>query len=155
MEKPSWVPVVLSGALPRGATDLLAIFTMAIVSVGFSLDPTQYVLVSGIWLQFVTIALVSVLASHSDTARKLREELALIAYGGSGWQIWLRYFVRGLACALLATSPFLYLEYARRIFVSESIVISTLTASIIGGFSYAAPSLARIRSREFAENYKS
>jgi len=109
---------------------------------------------STIWLQVLTIAFVTVLASRSDTTRKLREELALIAYGGSSWQVWLRYFVRGLVLNAFAITPILYAEYARQYFQVLPTLILALAVSTVGGFCYAAPSLARIRSREFAENYK-
>jgi len=129
--------------------------TIIIVSINYSLGTTIPVFLGpGTWLQLLTIALVSALASRSDTARKLREELALLAYGGSSWQVWLRYFVRGLACALVASLPLLYSEYALTGFSIEPTAVSAFFVSSVGGFFYAAPSLARMRSKGFVENYK-
>jgi hypothetical protein len=147
--------LVLSGAVPRGTTDALAVCTIALASLNYSPGSTkQVLLLPGTWLLLFTIALVTVLASRADTARKLREELALIAYGGSGWQVWLRYFLRGIACTLLASTPLFYALYFRTGFPFELAVSLTLVASTVGGLFYAAPSLVRIHSREFAENYK-
>lgn len=154
MERPGWIPIVLSGAVPHGTSDALSMVTIAIAGFDSIQSTKQVFLGYGTWLLLFTIALVSVLASRSDTARKLREELALIAYGGSSWQVWLRYFVRGLACALVAITPLYYTEYFRADLSPALIIVSAVTASTVGGFFYAAPSLARIRSREFVENYK-
>jgi hypothetical protein len=151
LERPGWFPIVVSGAVPHGTSDALAMVIASFESIG---STKQVFLGYGTWLLFFTIALVSVLASRSDTARKLREELALIAYGGSSWQVWLRYFVRGLACTLLASTPLFYTEYFRADLSLVLIIVSAVIASTVGGFFYAAPSLARIRSREFVENYK-
>ena len=155
MEKPGWIPVVLSGAIPSGVADALAMIVIAIASLNY-LWTLQRPFLFGptIWLQVLTIALVTVLASRSDTARKLREELALIAYGGSSWQVWLRYFVRGLALTLVAITPILYADYASQYFQVLPTAFFALSVSTIGGVCYAAPSLARIRSREFVESYK-
>ncbi len=155
MERPGWIPVVLSGAIPSGVTDGLAMIVIAVASLNYVWTPHgPFLLSSTIWLQVLTIAFVSILASRSDTTRKLREELALIAYGGSSWQVWLRYFVRGLVLTAFAITPILYAEYARQYFQALPTLILALSVSTIGGFCYAAPSIARIRSREFAENYK-
>ncbi len=155
MERPGWVPVVLSGIVPRGTTDALAMLTIVIVGIDYSLIPARPVFLGpGTWLQLLTIAPVSALASRSDTARKLREELALLAYGGSTGQVWLRYFVRGVACALVASLPLLYREYALAGFSIELTAVSSFLISAVGGFFYAAPSLARMRSKGFAESYK-
>ncbi len=155
MERPGWIPVVLSGATPSGVADGLAMVVIAVASLNYVWTPNgPFLLGSTIWLQVLTIAFVTVLASRSDTTRKLREELALIAYGGSSWQVWLRYFVRGLVLTTFAITPILYAEYAMPSFQVLPIFILALSVSTIGGFCYAAPSLARIRSREFVENYK-
>jgi hypothetical protein len=146
--------LVLSGAIPRGTTDALVVCTIAIAGFNYSPGSTKQVLLLRTWLLLFTIALVTVLASRADTSRKLREELALIAYGGSGWQVWLRYFLRGLACTLLASTPLFYALYFQTGFPFQIAVILTLVASTVGGLFYAAPSIVRIHSREFAENYK-
>ncbi len=155
MERPGWIPVVLSGAIPSGVADGLAVVVIAIASLNYVWTPHgPFFLGSTIWFPVLTISFVTVLASRSDTTRKLREELALIAYGGSGWQVWLRYFVRGLVLTTFAITPILYAEYASQHVLVLLTLILALAVSTIGGFCYAAPSLARIRSREFAENYK-
>ncbi len=136
-------------------TDILAMLTITIVTVNYSLSLARPAFLGpGTFLQLLTIALVTALASRADTARKLREELALLAYGGSSWQVWLRYFVRGLACGLVASLPLLYTEYALTGFSVEPTILSAFLISTVGGFFYAAPSLARIRSKGFVENYK-
>ncbi len=155
MQRPGWVPIVIDGAVPRGLTDALAILTIAIVGLQFSfgpimLGPGQL----GVWYLILPVSLVSALASRSDTARKLREELALLAYGGSNWQIWLRYFLRGLVCSFIASLPFLYIEYFARGVSMPLIGLLAALISVVGGVFYAAPSLTRIRSKQFVENYK-
>ncbi len=155
MQRPGWVPVVLSGALPSGLADALAMTTIAIASLNYLWTSQKPILLgTALWPQILITALVTVLASRSDTNRKLREELALIAYGGSGWQVWLRYFVRGLALTLISTSPLLYVNYTSQSFQLAPLILLALPISAIGGICYAASSLARIRSRQFVENYK-
>jgi hypothetical protein len=155
LQGPAWAPIVLSGAVPKGPTDLLAILIIGMVSLESAF--TQRGLVSvpfGLWFILLAVPLVCALASLSDTARKLREELALFAYGGSSWQVWLRYFLRGLTCSLIAIVPFLYGEYSTAAYSFSLTILSALGISIVGGLAYAAPSLTRIRSATFAENYK-
>src|SRR5438046_10185292 len=57
---------------------------------------------SRIWLSLLVVPPTCALASVSTTTRRTREELALFAYGGSSWQIILRYFFRGAIIALVA-----------------------------------------------------
>jgi len=155
LEKPGWVPIVFAGAVPKGVTDALAFLIIGTVSLESLLNQVRLAsLQPGIWFLVITVALVSALASRSDTARKLREELALMAYGGSYWQVWLRYFLRGLTCGLLASAPFLYGEYVAAGSSLFSTILSGALISTAGGIFYAAPSLTRIRSKRFAENYK-
>lgn len=155
MEKPGWAPIVISGAVPRGLTDAIAVLTIATVGLESSLNPmTLATGRSGVWYLTLIVSLVCALASRSDTARKLREELALLAYGGSPWQVWLRYFLRGLVCALAGSLPFLYNEYFTTSFSLPLTGLSASLISVIGGIFYAAPSLTRIRSKGFAESYK-
>lgn len=155
MEKPSWTPIVLSGAIPREATDLLAIIVMGIVALEASLatiGPTAFN--SRFWLSLLVVPPTCALASVSTTTRRTKEELALFAYGGSGWQILLRYFLRGAIIALVAFSPALLQGFfaGYSIFELAAAVIALLFA---GGLFYSLPSLRRIRSSSFVENYKS
>src|SRR6267143_4312605 len=109
LEKPSWTPIVLSGAIPREATDLLAILVMGIVALETSLatiGPPAFS--SRLFLSLLVVPPTCALASVSTTTRRTREELALFAYGGSGWQILLRYFIRGAIIALVAFSPIIF-----------------------------------------------
>ncbi len=155
MQRPGWTPIVIDGAVPRGLTDALAILTIATVGLQSALRPIMLGPEQlGVWYLTLPVSLVSALASRSDTARKLREELAVLAYGGSNWQIWLRYFLRGLICSFIASLPFLSVEYLTR---SLSIPLAGFFAavmSLVGGVFYAAPSFTRIRSKQFVENYK-
>ena len=155
MEKPSWTPIVLSGALPREATDLLAILVMGIVAVEASLATTGLTVFSSrLWLSLLVVPPTCALASASTTTRRTREELALFAYGGSGWQILLRYFIRGAIIALVAFSPVILQGFLTTTSILELIVTITILL-FAGGLFYSLPSLRRIRSSSFVENYKS
>lgn len=155
MQKPSWSPIVLSGAIPREATDLLAILVMEIVALEAlfaSTDPSVFN--SRLWLSLLVVPPTCALASISTTTRRTREELALFAYGGSGWQILLRYFIRGAIIALVSFSPIVL----RGFLIDTSIADAVLTIVVLlfaGGLFYSLPSLRRLRSSSFVENYKS
>ena len=155
MEKPSWTPIVLSGAVPREATDLLAILVMGIVAVEASLatiGPTIFS--SRLWLSLLVVPPTCALASVSTTTRRTREELALFAYGGSSWQILLRYFFRGAIIALVAFSPVLLEGFLTTTSILE-LATTAIFLLLAGGLFYSLPSLRRIRSSSFVENYKS
>src|SRR6267378_1977848 len=155
MEKPSWTPIVLSGAIPREATDLLAILVMGIVALETSLStigPPAFN--SRLLLSLLVVPPTCALASVSTTTRRTREELALFAYGGSTWQILLRYFIRGAIIALVAFSPVILQGLLTTTSILELIVTLTILLSA-GGLFYSLPSLRRIRSSSFVENYKS
>ena len=155
MEKPSWTPIILSGAIPRETTDLLAILVMGIVAFETSLaaiGPTIFG--SRLWLSLLVVPPTCALSSVSTTTRRTREELALFAYGGSGWQILLRYFIRGAIIALVGFSPVLLQGFSSAVPILESIAIASALL-FAGGLFYSLPSLRRIRSSSFAENYKS
>jgi hypothetical protein len=109
---------------------------------------------SRLWLSLLVVPPTCALASISATTRRTREELALFAYGGSGRQILLRYFLRGAVCALIGFSPVVVEVF----FVSSSIVQPVLWIAVLlftGGLFYSLPSMRRIHSSEFVENYKS
>ncbi|OLD34065.1 MAG: hypothetical protein AUI50_07995 [Crenarchaeota archaeon 13_1_40CM_2_52_14] len=155
MEKPSWTPIVLSGAIPREATDLLAILVMGIVALETSfatIGPAAFN--SRLWLSLLVVPPTCALASVSTTTRRTREELALFAYGGSGWQILLRYFLRGAIIALVAFSPMMLQGFLATASIFEVLVPAIILFSA-GGLFYSLPSLRRIQSSSFVENYKS
>jgi len=155
MEKPSWAPFILSGAFPRELTDLLAILIIGIAGLEASL--IQYNIAGlelGPLILFLSVPLTCALASLSNTGKKLREELALFAYGGSEWQVWTRYFLRGFTCSLIAVFPLFVEEIARTGSASALQTSLLILAAVAGGAFYSAPSLRRVRSVEFAENYK-
>jgi hypothetical protein len=155
LEKPSWTPIVLSGAVPRDATDLLAILAMGIVALEAALATTgPYIFGSRLLLSLLVVPPTCALASVSTTTRRTREELALFAYGGSGWQILPRYFIRGAIIALVAFSPVLFQGFLTTTSILG--IVATVVALVFGGgLFYSLPSLRRIRSSSFVENYKS
>jgi len=155
VEKPSWTPIVLSGAIPREATDLLAMLVMGIVALEASLATIgPPALDSRLWLSLLVVPPTCALASVSTTTRRTKEELALFAYGGSSWQILLRYFFRGAICALIAFSPVILQGFLATTTIPE-LVLPALLLIFAGGLFYSLPSLHRIRSSSFVENYKS
>lgn len=154
MERPSWAPIVLSGALPRDLSDLLAISILALASIESVFAELQ-LLNQPAWIAtlLVLVPMTCALASLSNSSRTQKEELALFAYGGAGWQIQLRYVVRGLVLAVIGLLPWwLRLITTENVF-SFSLVLLLVSATI-GGLSYAAPALKRTRSLEFVEQYK-
>lgn len=155
MEKPSWAPFVMRGALPREFTDLLAIAIIGLA--GLQAYLTRFSIAGfelGFLALFFSILPTCILASLSNTTRKLREELALLAYGGSAWQVWARHFLRGFTCSLIALSPFLIAEIIATDYAIAPRSLLLLLAVVLGGIFYSGPSLRRVRSAEFAENYK-
>ncbi len=80
--------------------------------------------------------------------------MALFAYGGSSWQILLRYFFRGAICALIAFSPVVLQGFLTTTSIPE-LILPVLSLLLAGGLFYSLPSLRRIRSPSFVENYKS
>jgi hypothetical protein len=109
---------------------------------------------SRLWLSLLVVPPTVALASVSTTTRRTREELALFAYGGSGWQILLRYFFRGAICALIAFSPVILPGFLTTTSIPE-LILPVLALLLAGGLFYSLPSLRRIRSSSFVENYKS
>jgi hypothetical protein len=155
LEKPSWAPIIFSGAVPREASDLLAILVMGIVALDFSFVIASSVAFgSRLLFSILVVPPTCALASVSTTTRRTKEELALFAYGGSGWQILLRYFNRGAICAVLAFSPAILQGYLSSLSVLD-LIVATVSFAIAGGLFYSLPSLRRIRSASFAEHYKS
>ena len=154
MERPSWAPVILSGALPRELSDLLAISILALASIErvfAQLQPFS----QPAWFAtlLVLVPMTCALASLSNSSRTQKEELALFAYGGAGWQIQLRYLVRGFVLAIMGLVPLWWRVVTTGSIFSFSLVL-LLVPAVIGGLSYAAPALKRTRSLSFVEQYK-
>jgi hypothetical protein len=154
LERPSWAPVVLSGALPRELSDFLAISILALVSLESIFAQIQPLSQSS-WFEtlLVLVPLTCALAALSNSSRTQREELALFAYGGAGWQIQLRYVVRGFVVAVIGLSPLWLRLIATENVLSANLVLLLVSATV-GGISYAAPALKRTRSLAFVEQYK-
>ncbi len=154
MERPSWAPVILSGALPRELSDFLAIAILALASFESIFAQIQPFSQSG-WFAtlLVLVPLTCALAALSNSSRTQREELALFAYGGAGWQIQLRYVVRGCVVAIIGLLPVWLRFLATEKILSTNLVLLLISA-IVGGLAYAAPALKRTRSLEFVEQYK-
>ena len=155
MERPSWAPVILTGALPRELPDLLAVFTLILGSVEVSAGP---LLKAGFHLgQLILVLMVPpicALAGLSITPTREKEELALIAYGGSDRQIHFRYFLRGTLCTAIGVSPFILDAMVSADFQFTTQIAVVTLALLIGGISYATPSLRRTRTPGFFERYK-
>ncbi len=155
MERPSWLPIVFAGAVPRGLNDSLAMIALGLIGMQSLLTPIGFASIPvGSWALVAATPMILALASMTDTSRRLREELALLAYGSAAWYIAARYFLRGLVCALVAITPFVYLEYSLQHLTPSTVVLATLLVPVAGGLSYATPALSRMRSKKFAENYK-
>ncbi len=154
MEKPGWVPVVLSGVLPRGAPDLFAIVIVLSASLNASSGPTILAgLETGPGLLLLSVLGSCALAASSNSARRLKEELALFAYGSSAWVVGLRGFLRGVSCVCVALLPYLVLE-GRTLGLLSGSMITVYLALALGGVSYSLPAFIRTRSLDFVENYK-
>jgi len=109
---------------------------------------------SRLWLSLLVVPPTCALASVSTTTRRTKEELALFAYGGSSWQILLRYFIRGAIIALAAFSPVILQVFLATASIPE-LAFPVIFLLLAGGLFYSLPSLRRIRSSAFVENYKS
>src|SRR5437879_13436588 len=154
LERPSWAPVILSRALPKELSDLLALSILALASlesVFAQLQPFN----QPAW--FVTLVvlvpLTCALAALSNSSRTQKEELALFAYGGSGLQIQLRYILRGVVLSIIGSSP-LWLRFLATESNLSTNLVSLLGSAIVGGLAYAAPAIKRTRSLAFVEQYK-
>ena len=155
LEKHTWAPLVISGVLPRGFTDILAMVIIGLVGLEAYLGQVS---IKGFPLGLVILPLAvsatCALASVSNNARKLRGELALLTYGGSIRQVFVGHFFRGLTCSLLALSPFIVAEIVRSGLTLAPVSIIFLGASTAGGLFYSGPTLRRLRSVKIAEHYK-
>ena len=154
MERPNWAPVILSGALPRELSDFLAIAILALASVESVFAQLQQVNQSG-WFAtlLVLVPLTCALAALSNSSRTQREELALFAYGGAGWQIQLRYVVRGCVVAIVGLLP-IWLRFLTTENIFSANLVLLLASALVGGLAYGVPALKRTGSLAFVEQYK-
>jgi hypothetical protein len=154
LERPSWAPVILSGALPRELSDLLAISILALANLESVFAPLQsFNQPASFATLLVLVPMTCALAALSNSARTQKEELALFAYGGAGWQIQVRYVVRGFVVAVVGLLP-LWLKFITTENVLSLSLVFLLVSAAVGGLSYAAPALKRTRSLAFVEQYK-
>src|SRR5215470_18060909 len=154
MERPSWAPVVLSGAVPREFSDLLAVTILLIATAQAVLSKSVSLASAGPdWIFLLIVPVTCALASLSNSGQREREELALYAYGGSPRQIAMRYAIRGCIIAALGTIP--YFAYFLASGLSYSIDLTLLTTLVlVGGASYAASATRRVHSTNFVGHYK-
>ena len=154
MERSSWAPVVLSGALPRELSDLLAISILALVSLeSVFVQLQRFNQLAWFTTLLVLVPLTCALAALSNSSRTQKEELALFAYGGSGLQIQLRYILRGVVLSIIGLSP-LWLRFLATESILSTNLVLLLGCAIVGGLAYASPALKRTRSLAFVEQYK-
>jgi len=154
LERPSWAPVVLSGALPRELSDLLAISILALVSLeSVFVQLQRFNQPAWFTTLLVLVPLTCALAALSNSSRTQKEELALFAYGGSGLQIQLRYILRGVVLSIIGLSP-LWLRFLATESILSTNLVLLLGCAIVGGLAYASPALKRTRSLAFVEQYK-
>jgi hypothetical protein len=154
LDRPSWAPVVLSGAIPREISDFIAIAVLALTGVQLMLaGPIPFSSLNSSWILILLVPLVCVLAALSNSPNREREELALVAYGGSSRQIELRYVLRGGLITLIGLFPVLLRIISETLSLSSGIFVLVLLV-LIGGSTYAIPALKRTHSLNFVEQYK-
>ena len=155
MDRPSWAPVMLAGALPRDLSDLLAIGILDVATIQLVLSQTLSLLIVNIYwvlFLFVLIPLTNILAALSSSPKRERQELALVAYGGSSRQIELRYTLRGAIITAVGLLPFILRTVTDPSPTWGLSVVAILT--LLGGSAYAIPPFRRTRSLHFVEQYK-
>ena len=154
MNRPSWAPVVLSGALPRELSDLVAIgiIELAAIQVIFS-QQRPFTGLNFSWTMILLVPLTSVLAAMSNSPNREREELALVAYGGSATQIQLRYLLRGAIITTIGLIP-LILTTLVDVRPLRPSLFALAVLVLLGGLTYAIPALRRTHSLNFVEQYK-
>jgi hypothetical protein len=154
LDRPSWAPVALSGALPRELSDVLAIVILGIASLQLVLTgPLPFSSLNVSWVLLLLVPLVCILAALSNSPNREREELALVAYGGSLKQIELRYILRGAMVTIVGLFPVMFRLFLDNLSFSTSLLILALLV-LLGGSTYAIPALKRTRSASFVEHYK-
>ncbi len=154
MDRPSWAPVILSGALPRESSDLIAIAILDLASIQLVFSQSRPF--SGIdisWILILLVPLTGVLAALSNSPNREREELALVAYGGSTRQIEARYLLRGCIITTVGLLPLFLNFLSDKLPFTPGLIVLILLV-LIGGSAYATPALRRTRSLNFVEQYK-
>lgn len=127
---------------------------LAITSVQLAVTgPMPFSSLNSSWVLILLVPLICVLAALSSSPNREREELALVAYGGSSRQIELRYVLRGALITLIGLLPVLYRVVSNSLSLSTGLFILTLLV-LIGGSTYAIPALRRTHSLNFVEQYK-
>ncbi len=154
MDRPSWAPLILSGALPRELSDFISIAILDLVTVALAVPPQMPLSGFNIsWILLLLVPLVSALAALSNSSRRETEELALVAYGGSARQIELRYALRGCVITTAGLTPLL-LRFLTGSPVSLPSLFLFAVLILLGGSTYAVPARRRTRSLSFVEHYK-
>ena len=146
---------MLAGALPRDLSDILAIGIIGVATIQIVLSQTLTLLIVNIyWILFLflLIPLTSILAGLSNSPKREREELALVAYGGSARQIELRYVLRGALITAVGLLPFMIRSFTDSSSPWGLALVGIL--ALLGGSAYAIPALRRTRSLHFVEHYK-
>ena len=146
--------MILSGALPRELSDLIAIAILEIASVQLVFSQAHlFVGIDVSWILILLVPLTGVLAALSNSPDREREELALVAYGGSTRQIEARYLLRGCIITTVGLLPLVLKFLVDRLPFTSGLIVVTLLV-LVGGSAYATPALRRTRSLNFVEQYK-
>jgi hypothetical protein len=154
LDRPSWAPVVLSRAIPRELSDVIAMAILDITSVqSVLIGPIPFSSLSISWALLLLVPLVNILAALSSSPNREREELALVAYGGSSKQIELRYVLRGAIVSIIGLAPVMFRNLLDNLSFSSILLIPAFLV-LIGGATYAIPAFKRTRSTKFVEHYK-
>jgi hypothetical protein len=128
---------------------VLAITSIQLVFAG----PLPFSSFNSAWILILLVPLICVLAALSNSPSREREELALIAYGGSSRQIELRYVLRGALITIIGLLPVLLRLVLNGPSLSTGLLVLALLV-VIGGSTYAIPALRRTHSLNFVEQYK-
>ena len=154
MDRPSWAPVILSGALPRESSDLIAIAILDLASIQLVFSQSRpFSEIDISWILILLVPLTGVLAALSNSPNREREELALVAYGGSTRQIEARYLLRGCIITTVGLLPLFLNFLSDKLPFTPGLIVLILLV-LIGGSAYATPALRRTRSLNFVEQYK-
>ena len=145
--------MLLSGALPRELSDLLAVAILALASLEATRSGTALFTLAGSWSLILFVPLTSALAALSNSPRRHQEELALFAYGGAPWQIQCRHLLRGIIIVAIGLIPMISIQMIRMLDLTF-IIVQAFPLALCGGAAYAIPGLVRANSTEFVEDYK-
>jgi hypothetical protein len=146
--------VIFSGAFPRELSDIIAMAILDLTTIQLVFSQTRFF--SGLdasWILLLLVPLTCVLAAMSNSPNREREELALVAYGGSASQIELRYLLRGGIITTLGVLPLILQSLASTFSISTVLVVLVFLV-VLGGSTYTIPVLRRTHSLSFVEQYK-